>query len=222
MKHFLLSVVLLFATALCFAQQKTAKVMLKNGTLFSGTITEIDPLSHVMIVIAGIETRIEVKDIESMEYLATIGATHEQVAVPVSEKNTDYPLEYTVKVGPYEIIMVLVKGGTFSMGYDGRGSLAMNSEPVHDVTLSNFYINVAPLDKKIVDYVRKGEEAKNASSFIYHPFGRKDANDVVERLAEITNLPLILITEAQWEYTATTQNGIFDLSNNETNYCFDY
>ena len=36
--------------------------------------------------------------------------------------------------------MVFVEGGTFLMGYDGPGATT-NEQPVHEVTLNDFYID---------------------------------------------------------------------------------
>lgn len=74
MKRFFLTLIMLLALFVADAQQKTAKVTLKNGTSLLGTVTELDPLSHVTIIIAGIETRIDMNQVQSIEDIGLLEA----------------------------------------------------------------------------------------------------------------------------------------------------
>ena len=61
-------------------QEKQAVVKLKSGTTLSGVIKSIDPLDAVTIVIAGVETKIKMSDIEKIEEL-TEGANQNTAQV---------------------------------------------------------------------------------------------------------------------------------------------
>ena len=228
MKRILLVVTLLFATMLCFAQQKTAKVTMKNGTTITGSVVDFNPTSHITISIAGFKTEISMSEVLSVEEVAS---NQNLASMPSSANGNDnyavvddypYPETYNLKIGPYDVKMLLVKGTTFSMGYDGNGSRAMDSEPVHDVTLTSYYVNAQPLSKDVVSYIKKGKENHSDTETGYHATSRRDAQQIVESIAEITKLPVTLITEAQWEYAAIHQSGVFDFSKEEWNYCYDY
>lgn len=150
-------------------------------------------------------------DVDSISDPLVVGETqgHEE----------SFPPTYTITVGPYEIEMVLLKGDTFSMGYNGQGSRSMNSEPVHEVTLSSFYVNAKPLSKEMVSFLKKGSGSGKSES-TYRPSGRKDAKEIVDKIAELTDLPVSLISEAQWKYTATNRGEVFN--SGEGVYCLDF
>ncbi len=220
----LIIITLMTIPTIALAQQKTAKVTLKNGTSFTGVITELNPASHVTIIIAGFENKINMSDVLSIESMATPDDVRQEVKVitPEIDYGIDYPETVFIKAGPYEIEMVLVKGGIFSMGYDGRGSLRMNTEPIHDVALNSFYINKEPLNKDVVGYLKKGtvKHSKKASPYI--PWGWKDANSVVELLANASGFSACLITESQWEYVASRRSDVFGDNKMEINFCYDW
>jgi len=228
MKRILLLCIVLFICASSFAQQKNATVTLKNGTTLTGAILELNPTSHITISIAGFETKISMSEIESIsetgfdtkdsnfqvEAITASGYTD----LDINETEEDYPQTFLLEVGPYKIEMTLVKGATFNMGYDGNGSRAMNSEPIHEVTLSSFYVNTKPISKEIASFLKKGSGAGKSES-TYHPSEQKDALAIVDKIAEIAEIPVGLITEAQWEYIAT-RSEFFALG--ETAFCYDY
>ena len=226
MKRFLLIVFTLLLTVLCMAQQQKARVTLKNGTILMGPVSELDPISHVKLIIGGFETTIKMSDIESIESIADssdddLGSARE-LAVAETDDYDGLPEVYNLQVGPYVIEMKLIKAASFSMGYDGPGSLRMNSEPVHEVALSSYYINTRPLNKDVVGYLKKGKEEHGKSNTVYRPISRKDAKDIADKIAETTGVPVGLITEAQWEYAAANIDGVFDPAETEWNYCYDY
>lgn len=219
MKRFIL---LLLAFLLCLnasAQKTSGSVTLKNGTTLTGVITEIDPASHIKMNIAGVETTIKMQDVQSIEGIAATVPAREE---PKVAESSNLPETYMLKVGPYEIEMLLVRGGQFAMGYDGPGSRDMRSEPVHDVILSDFYVNREPIAEDIVNYLTKGTVEHSRNRY-YSPRSWKSANNIAQLLAKNTDIPVQLITEAQWEYIATGQEvHMLTLDLNECNYCFDF
>lgn len=228
MRRFLVLLIASFFALSSFAQSNTARVIMKNGTTYSGRVVELNPQSHITLIIAGIETRIEISDVESIEdvQVKSTGLDDPQTTSSVAaeeKKETALPEYYTIEIGPYKINMVLVRGGVFSMGYDGRRSRSMNSEPVHDVKLSDFYVNRAPLEKGLVALLMGSTKASRKSDVFYHPVSKTDAEQIVSRIARYSNLPVKLITEAQWEYLATniSRVSVFNYLKNEQNFCSD-
>ena len=228
MKRLLITLFAVLLSVICLAQQQVAKVTLKNGTVLTGQVSELDPISHVKLIVGGFETTINMADVASIENVKDEKADKQEnvqgqtAIIPEAHDYDGLPELYNLKVGPYVVEMKLIKGTTFSMGYDGDGSMRMDSEPVHDVTLTSFYINTSPLDKDLVGYIKKGKEEHSKRSSVYHPFTRKDAKGVAEKLAETTQLPIDLITEAQWEYVAVNFDSVFAWSSRESNYCYDF
>ena len=230
MKRGIIIVLLLMLGHYGFAQNAQSKVVLKNGTTITGTIKEFNPTSHIVISVSGYEARVEMVDVLSVEEIRT-NPTPKQVdnndvieSTPIERDAIEdsYPESFMLKIGPYEVKMKLVRGDTFFMGYDGRGSWAMDSEPIHEVKLSSFYVNARPLSRDVVTYVKKGKEEHSKKESAYHPFGRRDAKEIVNQIAKLTDLPVDLITEAQWEYSAVYQSDIFFPYEPEANHCLDF
>ena len=228
MKRLLITVFALLLSIICIAQQQVAKVTLKNGTVLTGQVSELDPISHVKLIVGGFETKISMSDVASIENVKdenAIEQENEQGQTAAAAEAHDYdglPDIYNLKVGPYVIEMKLVKGAHFMMGYDGAGSMRMNSEPVHEVALSSYYINLRPLNKDVVGFLKKGKEEHSRADSVYRPFSRNDAKGIAEKISEVSKLPVDLITEAQWEYAAAILDGIFEMSESEWNYCYDH
>ena len=229
MKRIICLFVTVLSFSICFAQQKVAKVTLKSGATITGTIVELNPVSHLVIQVAGINSRIEMVDVMSIDDI--VSASTETNTIPTEVSNTgsivldreNYPESYVLKVGPYDVEMVLVRGALFDMGYDGRGSMSKHSEPVHQVQLSSFYVNKAALSKDIVYYLRKGKEKHSNKDNSYFPRKSKNAIKATEALSDITKQPFKLITEAQCEYILTSDNiKKFDLCKKEIIVCNDY
>ena len=146
------------------AQEKLSVVTLKNGAELRGVIKSIDPADALTMVIAGIETKVKMADVARVEEAAAAPTTQPQpvrntppkqeARKPVDEgpqlnANTkliirdeaDYPEVLGITIGDEIIKMVLVRGGDMNMGWDGDRSLSMDSEPVHPVKLTSFYMS---------------------------------------------------------------------------------
>ena len=130
------------------AQSGQSKIFLKNGTVLQGTIKSIDPTDAIKMVIAGVETSIKMSDVAKVEEVKN----EDNVATPNNSTGNsddkikvtdfaDYPESIDLKIGNNVIRMVLVRGGDMNMGFDGRHSRAMKSEPVHKVKVTSFYIS---------------------------------------------------------------------------------
>lgn len=228
MRRLLILLLTSFLALLSYAQSNTARVILKNGTTYSGRVVELNPQSHITLLIAGFETRIEISDVESIEdssVKSTSSGDSQTTSSVATEEKKDMalPENYAIEIGPYKVNMVLVRGAIFSMGYDGRGSRSMHSEPVHDVELSDFYVNSAPLEKDLIGYINGDKKGSSKLEGFYHPSSRTDADQIASRIARYSDLPIKLITEAQWEYLATnkTRVFVFHYYESEQNHCLD-
>ena len=229
MKKVICLVLFLSSFVFCFSQQKIARVTLKSGVSITGTIAELNPASHVIIQVAGVNSRIEMGDIASIEDISPASVETSVIPMEVSEPNPvllddgDFPETYTLKVGPFDIEMVLVRGAIFDMGYDGRGSLGKHSEPIHKVQLSSFYVNKAALSKDFVSFLKNKNRINSENDKKYSPSSWKDAQSVADALSANTNQKFSLITEAQCEYILTSDViDRIDLDKTEIIWCYDY
>lgn len=106
----------------------------------------------------------------------------------------------TFTVNGVSFEMVFVEGGTFRMGSNSRGC---DEDPVHDVTLSSYYIGKT----EVTQALWKAVMGRNPSEFIGDslPVENVDWNDCQEfinRINVIAGTKFRLPTEAEWEYAA--------------------
>jgi formylglycine-generating enzyme required for sulfatase activity len=124
--------------------------------------------------------------------------SHEQ-----SYTNNQTYLDFSV--GNVSFRMVLVKGGTFTMGATAeQGTDATNDElPVRSVTLSDYYIG----ETEVTQALWKAVMGNNPSCFV----GTENPVDSVtwdeciafiDKLNQLTKQKFRLPTEAEWEYAA--------------------
>ena len=189
-----------------YAQEKQSVVTLKNGTELKGVIKAIDPTDALTIVIAGIETKIKMADVAKVEEIANSSVSSDTNEFPKSvlrkgEKivvtdKADYPESFVLNIGDCEINMILVRGGDMNMGYDGDGSLGMDSEPVHEVGVTSFYMSDTYLPHKLIKDLLNRKVYTN-TKYIFTTW--KTCDEVAKRIAEVTGDPVRLPTEAEWE-----------------------
>ncbi len=205
MKKFLLLLIGFFP--LLANAQKQSAVTLKNGAELIGVIKSIDPTDALTIVIADVETTIKMADVakiqEVKETAPAPALAIQETSLGEKDKllvtdNADYPETFDLKVGNESIKMILVRGGDMNMGFDGKGSRAMKSEPVHKVGVTSFYMSETFVTSKVVSEVI----GKSNEKGFYTAYKWKNANRIVENIAQTTGLPVRLPTEAEWEYAA--------------------
>jgi hypothetical protein len=210
---------------------------MKNGTSITGTYKELDPISHITIVMANHDVVIPMSEILEIEELAKSSDSDDDKhrnenafslkygQYSITDNDSQYPDSINVTIGGQKITMLLVRGGTFNMGYNGWHSRSYNSEPVHRVTLSSFYVseNYINMSAYIGIYNNKSDANISKKKDYAKPFNKwNDINDFMIRVGK----PYRVITEAEWEYVSLLPlaSVIFNEKNNtrSSEWCSDY
>ena len=147
-------------------------------------------------------------------------------AYATNEKGTSYGEEksfttvelknQTFTVNGVSFTMIAVEGGTFKMGAQNSDSGGDNYDseasayesPVHDVTLSSYYIGETEVTQELWQAVM-GSNPSNFSGYPQRPVERVSWNDCQEFIIKLNNLTgknFRLPTEAEWEYAARGGN----------------
>lgn len=232
--------------------QQQVAVKLKNGATVKGLLKSFDPLEKVVLIIAGKETTIPMEKVENVE-MAQMAApvqtmnhtgsvaqrpTGDQTLMTSSDginalgnkkimvtETASYPERITVNIGNTPVEMVLIKGGRMNMGFDGDHSLSMQSEPIHEVGVSSFYMSTKPLSSQVLANFGKTKHDEAGYAIVEK---YKDVEAIINAIARATNKPFRITTEAEWEYAACSdlQNLLFaDVANREKiayDWCSDY
>ena len=125
----------------------------------------------------------------------------EQMKAVAKERENVRPVLIDDKIG---MEMVFVQGGAFMMGGTSEQVDAYDSEkPVHEVTLSDFYIGKYPVTQKQWWQMMGNNPSKFAGDNL--PVERISWNDVQEflsKLRSMTGKQYRMLTEAEWEFAA--------------------
>ena len=110
---------------------------------------------------------------------------------------------YTVNGVSFD--MVMVEGGTFSMGATASqtGEAASNESPVHQVTLSSFYIGKTEVTQELWQAVMGSNPcAIRGVTLPVYSVSWDDCQQFIANLNALTGKQFRLPTEAQWEFAA--------------------
>lgn len=215
----------------CFAtlHADDIKITMKSGVTITGELKELVAKDHVTIIIAGVESVIPMTEVSSIENASNSQASTQgdkpSKLVYGQYQITDtkqYPDSFTLEIGGQELTMVLVRGGWFNMGYDGRHSLSWNTEPIHKVTLSSFYVSKQVLNRHAAETVLKKKKISDSVK-PYSCKYRQDAEEMIEIIRVLFGAPYRMLTEAEWEYSTLMPfaDALFK-ENNNNEWCSDY
>lgn len=124
----------------------------------------------------------------------------------------------TFNLNGVEFKMILVEGGTFTMGNDerakGRGTQVSNQAGEHQVTLSSYLIGETEVTRALWDEVMNGRHSDSDLNYPVASVTVPDCRTFVERLNEKAHAAGIIPadknfhipTEAQWEFASKGGN----------------
>lgn len=225
---------LMFVALTCNAQTSNVKVTLKSGVVISGTLKELVVTDHITVNVSGVESIIPMTEVDKIEHIegkdnvepknVSNVLTPEKYGIYEITDQGNYPESFVLELDGQKITMILVRGGVFNMGYDDRHSLSMKSEPVHQVTLSSFYISKEAISRRVTQKLL-GLKIKNDKKIdnFFATDKWDDASRLVQAIADATHKPYRMVTEAEWEYASLMPfaKQIFG-DERYQEWCFDY
>ncbi len=112
------------------------------------------------------------------------------------------PPVLTFTVNGVSFDMIYVEGGTFMMGSEAANA-EEDEKPIHEVTLSDFYIGEMEVTQQLWQLVMgNNPSVKEGNNLPVTNISWDDCQTFVEKLSEMTGMHFRLPTEAEWEYAA--------------------
>jgi formylglycine-generating enzyme required for sulfatase activity len=149
--------------------------------------------------------RLFAEEIGLMDFAEASEARDASSAEPTTDKNGSSLQPGKPFTEPVTgMTFVFIPGGTFSMG-DTFGDGIQDEQPVHEVSLSPFYMAIYPVTQ--AQWKRLMDENPSASAGDRQPVEQVSFNDAmifIDRLnaASLKGIKFDLPSEAQWEYAA--------------------
>ena len=117
--------------------------------------------------------------------------------------NTSEPSKQTFNVNGVEFKMIKVEGGTFRMGATSEqgGDPFGFAEPVHSVTLSDYYIGETEVTQELWQVVMGSNPScfKGDNQLPVENVSWNDCQEFIKELNRLTGKKFRLPTEAEWE-----------------------
>ena len=169
-----------------------------------------------VLTISQDSTTIRVDGINAGTATVTVSdlTTGERATIAVTVNPSEFVME-KFTVGDEKFVMIKVDGGTFMMGAtpEQEGEATDDERPVHEVTLSSFFIGQTevtvgmwravmgynPIPYYIPEYVPPTNAAASCVSW-------DDCQNFISKLNEMTGRTFRLPTEAEWEFAARGGN----------------
>ena len=111
--------------------------------------------------------------------------------------------------GPDELFnepdMIFVHGGTFVRGATSEQGASTSADelPIHQVTVSNYYISKTEVTQRLWQRVMGGNPSHfKGDSLPVDQVSWEDCQEFIRRLNQMTGRQYRLLTEAEWEYAA--------------------
>jgi formylglycine-generating enzyme required for sulfatase activity len=107
------------------------------------------------------------------------------------------------KVNGVEFRMLLVQGGTFTMGALPGDTLADDDEARHQATVADYFIGETEVTQELWEAVMPKNRSKHKGARLPVEYVTYDmCQEFIGRLSRLTGRPFRLPTEAEWEYAA--------------------
>ncbi|MCL2289312.1 MAG: formylglycine-generating enzyme family protein [Bacteroidetes bacterium] len=106
----------------------------------------------------------------------------------------------------FNIEMIFVKGGSFMMGctIEQGNDCFLDEEPIHEVTLSNFYIAKYEVTQELWVAVMGANPSRfKGAKRPVENVSWSDVQEFIRKLNELTGKKYRLPTEAEWEFAAS-------------------
>ena len=208
MKKALLSLILLSAALL---PQTASADNVKLGDVNSDSYVDINDVTDLIGFVLGIPgDPIDTVAADVFEDgMVDINDVTTLISIVLGAIDPNPPGTVTFTVNGVTFTMVIVEGGTFTMGASDDDTEASDIEkPAHQVTLSSYCIGQTEVTQELWQAVM-GNNPSNFHSDPQRPVERvswDDCQTFVNKLNELTGMAFRLPTEAEWEYAARGGN----------------